>query len=54
LKNAEILAKRIRRAELEVVEDAGHAVFLDDRDLVRRMVVKLEKSIEKGLGAVVG
>jgi 3-oxoadipate enol-lactonase len=52
LKNAEVLAKRIRRAELEVVEDAGHAVFADDRDLVRRMVVKLEKSIEKGLREV--
>jgi len=52
LKNAEVLARKIRRAELEVVEDAGHAVFADDRDLVRRMVVKLEKSIEKGLHAV--
>lgn len=51
-KNAQVLAKRIRRAELEVVEDAGHAVFAEDRDLVRRMVVKLEKSIEKGLAAV--
>jgi pimeloyl-ACP methyl ester carboxylesterase len=53
LKNAEVLAKRLRRAELEVVEDAGHAVFAEDRDLVRRMLVKLEKSIEKGLGAAV-
>jgi len=52
LKNSQVLANRIRRAELEVVEDAGHAVFADDRDLVRRMVVKLEKSIEKGLREV--
>jgi pimeloyl-ACP methyl ester carboxylesterase len=52
LKNAHVLAKRIRRAELEVVEDAGHAVFAEDRDLVRRMVVKLEKSIEKGLRGI--
>lgn len=51
LKNARVLAAKIRSAELEVVEDAGHAVFVDDRDLVRRMVVKLERSIEKGLGA---
>lgn len=51
LKNARVLAARIRRAELEVIEDAGHAVFADDRDLVRRMVLKLERSIEKGLGA---
>lgn len=57
LKNARVLAGRIRRAELEVIEDAGHAVFADDRDLVRRMIVKLEtaleRSIEKGLGAAI-
>lgn len=51
MKNARVLAAKIRRAELEVIDDAGHAIFADDRDLVRRMVVKLEKSIEKGLGA---
>jgi 3-oxoadipate enol-lactonase len=51
LKNAHVLAKRIRRAELEVIEDAGHAVFAEDRELVRRMVQRLERSIERGLGA---
>lgn len=50
LRNAEVLAREIPNAELEVVADSGHAVFADDRDLVRRMVVRLEKSIEKGLG----
>lgn len=51
LRNARVLASKIRAAELEVLEDAGHAVFADDRDLVRRMVERLERSIEKGLGA---
>jgi len=51
LRNAEVLAREIPRAELEVLADTGHAVFAEDRDLVRRMVVRLEKSIEKGLEA---
>lgn len=51
LRNARVLAKRIPRAELEVVEEAGHAVFAEDRDLVRRMIDRLETSIEKGLEA---
>jgi 3-oxoadipate enol-lactonase len=51
LRNAKVLATRIPRAHLEVVADTGHAVFADDRDLVRRMVVRLERSIEKGLEA---
>jgi 3-oxoadipate enol-lactonase len=51
LRNAEVLAKLIPGAELEVVAETGHAVFADDRDLVRRMVVRLERSIERGLAA---
>ena len=51
LRNAEVLARGIPNAVLEVLGDSGHAVFADDRDLVRRMVVRLEKSIEKGLEA---
>lgn len=51
LRNARVLASRIPGAELEVVEDSAHAVFAEDRDLVRRMVVRLERSIEKGLEA---
>lgn len=51
LRNAEVLAERIRRAELEVIEDAAHAVFADDRDLIRRMVHRLERSVEQGLDA---
>lgn len=51
LRNAQVLAERIRRAELEVIEDAAHAVFADDRDLIRRMVHRLERSVEKGLDA---
>ncbi len=54
LRNAAVLAKGIPLGELEVVEDAGHAVFADDRDLVRRMVIRLERSIEKGLDAASG
>ena len=49
LKNAQVLARRIPRAELQVIEESAHAVFADDRDLVRRMLVRLERSIEKGL-----
>jgi 3-oxoadipate enol-lactonase len=49
LKNAQVLAQKIPNAELEIVAETGHAVFAEDRDLVRRMVVRLEKSIEKGL-----
>ncbi len=51
LKNARVLAEKIPLAELEILEETGHAVFADDRDLVRRMVARLEKSIEKGLEA---
>lgn len=51
LKNARVLAKKIPRAELEIIEETGHAIFAEDRDLVRRMVVRLERSIEKGLEA---
>jgi pimeloyl-ACP methyl ester carboxylesterase len=54
LRNAEVLAKGIPGAELEVLAESGHAVFADDRDLIRRMVVRLEKSIEKGLEATAG
>lgn len=54
LRNATVLAQRIPRAELEVVADTGHAVFAEDRDLVRRMVVRLEKSIEKSLETAAG
>lgn len=41
-RNAEVLAKRIPNAELEILEDTGHALFAEDRDLVRRLVVRLE------------
>ena len=53
LRNATVLADLIPRAELEVVAETGHAIFADDRDLVRRMVVRLERSIEKALEAEV-
>lgn len=49
LSNAKILAEGIPGAELEVVPDAGHAVFADDRDLVRRMVNRLEQRIERAV-----
>jgi len=47
LRNATVLAEAIPNAELEIVPDTAHAVFADDRDLVRRMVVRLEAAVEK-------
>ena len=44
LRNAEVLAARIPSAELEVLEDEGHAVFAGDPDLVRRLVHRLERT----------
>jgi 3-oxoadipate enol-lactonase len=49
LRNAQVLASKIPGAELEILEETGHAVFAEDRDLVRRMVLRLERAIEKGL-----
>lgn len=43
--NAEALARRLPRAELEILGDTGHAVFAEDRDLVRRLVLRLEESL---------
>lgn len=51
LRNAQVLAAKLPNAELEVVAETGHALFVEDRDLVRRMVARLETSIEKGLEA---
>jgi len=45
LANAKALARRVPGAELEVLEDTGHAVFAEDRDLVRRMVARLERTL---------
>ena len=42
LRNATVLAESIPNAELVIVPDTAHAVFADDRDLVRRMVVRIE------------
>jgi pimeloyl-ACP methyl ester carboxylesterase len=44
-KNAQTLAKRIRNAELELVAGAGHALIAEDRDLVKRLVARLEQRI---------
>lgn len=41
-RNAEVLARRIPNAELEILADTGHAIFAEDRDLVRRLVVRVE------------
>jgi 3-oxoadipate enol-lactonase len=41
--NARALARGIPAAELEIIPDTGHAVFAEDRDLVRRMVERLER-----------
>jgi pimeloyl-ACP methyl ester carboxylesterase len=56
-KNAEKLAKRIPGAELVLVEGAGHALVAEDRDLLGRLVARLEARIaerpaESALGAV--
>lgn len=47
-RNAEVLARGIPRAELELLPDTGHAIFADDRDLVRRLVVRLEQRLAGG------
>jgi pimeloyl-ACP methyl ester carboxylesterase len=44
-RSAEVLARRIPRAELELLPDTGHALFAEDRDLVRRLVARLERSL---------
>jgi 3-oxoadipate enol-lactonase len=44
-RNAEVLARHIPRAELELLKDTGHAIFVEDRDLIRRLVTRLERSI---------
>jgi 3-oxoadipate enol-lactonase len=45
--NAEALARGLPNAELEIVSDAGHAIFAEDRDLVRRLVARLEARLER-------
>ena len=42
---AEALARRIPGAELLVLPDTGHALFAEDRDLVRRLVARVEAKI---------
>ena len=44
-KNARAIARQIPQAVLEVVPDTGHAVFAEDRDLVRRMVMNVEDAL---------
>ena len=44
-RNSEILAKRIPRAELEILPRVGHAIPLIDRDVVRRNVLRLRPSV---------
>jgi pimeloyl-ACP methyl ester carboxylesterase len=45
-KNSQTLAKRIRNAELELVMGAGHALIAEDRDLVRRLVSRVERRLQ--------
>ena len=45
--NSEALARRLPRAELEVLPNTGHAVFAEDRDLVHRMVVRIEQALAR-------
>jgi pimeloyl-ACP methyl ester carboxylesterase len=47
-KNAEALARRLPHAELDVLPDTGHAIFAEDEDLVRRLVVRLERKLSTG------
>ena len=47
-RNAEALVRRLPWAELELLPDTGHALFAEDRDLVRRLVERLEGSIARG------
>ena len=47
-RNAEALVRRLPWAELELLPDTGHALFAEDRDLVRRLVGRVEVSIDRG------
>lgn len=47
-RNAEALVRRLPWAELELLPDTGHALFAEDRDLVRRLVERVEASISRG------
>ena len=47
-RNAEALARGLPWAELELLPDTGHALFAEDRDLVRRLVARVEVSIARG------
>lgn len=49
-RNAESLARRIPGAELEVLHDTGHALFAEDRDLILRLVRRLEKRVASEVG----
>jgi len=43
---AHAIARQIPGAELLFLPDTGHALFAEDRDLVRRVVVRLEAKID--------
>ena len=43
--NAAAIASRIPGAELEILADTGHALFAEDRDLVRRLVARIEAKL---------
>jgi pimeloyl-ACP methyl ester carboxylesterase len=45
--NSETLARRLPRAELELLPDTGHGMFAEDRDLVRRLVTRLEGMLDR-------
>jgi pimeloyl-ACP methyl ester carboxylesterase len=47
-KNSEKLAKRIPNAELVLVEGAGHALVAEDRDLLGRLVARVEARVARG------
>jgi len=47
-RNAEALVRRLPWAELELLPDTGHALFAEDRDLVRRLVERVENAIARG------
>ncbi len=47
-RNAEALVRRLPWAELELLPDTGHALFAEDRDLVRRLVERVELTILRG------
>lgn len=50
-KNARVIARHIPNAKLQVLPETGHALFAEDKDLVRRMIVDVEGALSTAAAA---